>query len=154
MRTSPNTAAIDTEIIKKKHCLPSGSLRQAGTSGKKCLHLHCQPLNEVWEGVDPGSTPSSHSGAWLTPELPWVGPAFPPGVQSLLQAMTQHFHYKLRAPRQQLGAKSWGCSTRRVLPWMVAQRMLNHVEREHGKATQYFDIKLTCQNCSSDDTVD
>jgi len=25
------------------------------------------------------------------PELPWVGPAFPPGAQSLLQAMTPHF---------------------------------------------------------------
>jgi len=22
--------------------------------------LHCQPLHEVWEGVDPGSTPSGH----------------------------------------------------------------------------------------------
>ena len=21
-------------------------------------HLHCQPLNEGWEGVDPGSSPS------------------------------------------------------------------------------------------------
>jgi len=27
------------------------------------------------------------------PELPWVGPACPPGAQSLLLAMTQHFHY-------------------------------------------------------------
>ena len=24
----------------------------------KSLYLHCQPLNEVWEGVDPGSSPS------------------------------------------------------------------------------------------------
>jgi len=23
-----------------------------------CPHLHCQPLNEVWEGVHPGSTSS------------------------------------------------------------------------------------------------
>jgi len=23
--------------------------------------LHCQPLNEAWEGLDPGSTPSGHS---------------------------------------------------------------------------------------------
>ena len=56
-------------------------------------HLHCQPLNEVWEGVNPGPTPSHHSAALHAPELPWVGLAFPPGVQSLVQAMTQHFHY-------------------------------------------------------------
>jgi len=50
--------------------------------------LHCQPLNEVWEEVDPGSTPSGHSGALHAPELPWAGPVFPPGAQSLIQAMT------------------------------------------------------------------
>jgi len=61
---------------------------KAGISGKRCSYLHCQPLSEVWEGVDPGLTPSSHSGALLAPELPWDGPAFPPGAQSLLQAMT------------------------------------------------------------------
>ena len=27
------------------------------------------------------------------PELPWAGPAFPPGAPSLLQAVTQHFCY-------------------------------------------------------------
>jgi len=57
-------------------------------------HLHCQPLNEVWEGVYPHSTPSSHSDALHAPELSWVGPAFPPGAQSLVQVMTWHFHYK------------------------------------------------------------
>ena len=50
--------------------------------------LYCQPLHEVWEGVDPGSIPPGHSGALLAPELPWVGPAFPPSAQSLFQAMT------------------------------------------------------------------
>jgi len=30
------------------------------------------------------------------PELPWAGPAFPPGAPSLLQAVTQHFCYTLR----------------------------------------------------------
>ena len=50
-----------------------------------------QPLNEGWEGVDPGSTPSDHSGSLHAPEHPWVGPAFPPGAPSLLQAVTQHF---------------------------------------------------------------
>ena len=50
--------------------------------------LHCQPLNEVWEGVDPGPTSSSHSGAVHAPELPWVGPVFPPGAPSLVQATT------------------------------------------------------------------
>jgi len=55
--------------------------------------FHCQPLNEVWEGVNPGFTPSSHSAALHVPELPWVGPAFPPGAQSLVQAVTLHFCY-------------------------------------------------------------
>jgi len=44
--------------------------------------------------VDPGSNPSSHSGTLHGPELPWVGPAFPPGAQSLVQAVTSHFHYR------------------------------------------------------------
>jgi len=57
-------------------------------SSKRDPHFHHQPLNEVWEGVDPGSNPSSHSGALHAPELPWVGPAFPPGAQSLVQAVT------------------------------------------------------------------
>ena len=39
--------------------------------------LHCQPLTEDWEEVDPGSTPSGHLGALYAPELPWVGPALP-----------------------------------------------------------------------------
>ena len=38
--------------------------------------------------MEPGSTPSGHSGTLHAPELPWVGPVFPPGVQSLLQAVT------------------------------------------------------------------
>ena len=71
--------------------LPSEGLRQGYPA--KYPHLHCQPLNEVWEGADPGSIPSGHSGTLHTPELPWVGPAFPPGAQSLLQAVTQHFCY-------------------------------------------------------------
>ena len=57
----------------------------------RCPHLHCQPLNEVWEGVDPGFSPSGPSGPLHAAELPWVGPAFPPGAPSLLQATTQHF---------------------------------------------------------------
>jgi len=60
---------------------------------EKHSHLHCQPLNEVWEEMDPGSTPSGHSNTLHAPELPWIGPALPPGAQSLGQATTQHFHY-------------------------------------------------------------
>jgi len=48
---------------------------------------HCQPLNEVCKEL-PDSTLSTHSGALLAPELPWVGPAFSPGAQSLVPAMT------------------------------------------------------------------
>ena len=79
---------------KGKSCLPLEGLRKAEISNKRSLCLHCQPLNEVWEGVDPGSIPSGHSAALHTPELPWIGPAFPPDVQSLFQAVTQHFSYK------------------------------------------------------------
>ena len=93
MRTSPNAAATDTKM-KEKSCLPLEGLRQIeGVSNKKCSHLHCQPLNEGWEGLDPGSTPHCQSGTLPAPELPQVGPAFSPGAQSLVQAMTQHFHY-------------------------------------------------------------
>jgi len=31
---------------------------------------------------------SGHSGELLAPELPWVGPALPPGALSLVQAIT------------------------------------------------------------------
>jgi len=47
--------------------------------------LHCQPLNEVWEGVDPGFILSNHTGTLHAAELPWVGPAFPSGAQSLFR---------------------------------------------------------------------
>jgi len=50
--------------------------------------LLCQPSHEVWEGVDPGSIPAVHSAALHALELPSVCPAFPPGAQSLVQAMT------------------------------------------------------------------
>ena len=56
---------------------------------------------EVWEGVDPGSSPSDHSSALHAPELPWIIPAFPPGVQSLFQAMNLHFCYILLLVKQQ-----------------------------------------------------
>lgn len=35
-----------------------------------------------------GFTPSSHSDALQAPELLWIGPAFPPNVHSLFQALT------------------------------------------------------------------
>jgi len=65
-------------------------LDASGTQGSpaRSPHLHYQPLNEVWEWVDSGSIPSGHSGALHAPEPPWVGPAFPPGVQPLVQAVT------------------------------------------------------------------
>jgi len=63
--------------MKEKSGLPLEGLRQAGITGKRCPHLHCQLLNDVWKAVDTDSTPSSHSSALLASELPWVGPAFP-----------------------------------------------------------------------------
>jgi len=64
---------------RKKAAYPqktSGMQRSLATD--PCLHY--QPLNEVWKGMDPGSTPSRPSEALFAPELPWVGPAFPPGA--------------------------------------------------------------------------
>ena len=76
--------------IRERNYLPLKDMQDAEDRDHqiRCPHLHCQPLNEVWEGVDPGSSPSGHSGALHAPELPWVGPAFPPGAQSLVLAMT------------------------------------------------------------------
>jgi len=85
MRTSPSTAAAE---MKEMSCLPSESLRSVESSGTRYPHLYCLPLNEGWEGGDPGSTPFGHSAALHTPELSWVSPAFPPGAQSLFQAVT------------------------------------------------------------------
>jgi len=52
------------------------------------LASFAKPLNDVWKGVDPGSIPSSRSTALIAPELPWIGPAFLPGAQSLVQAIS------------------------------------------------------------------
>jgi len=54
-----NTTAIGTEI-KERIYSPLKGLRYIGVS-REIPHLHCQPLNEVWEGVHPGSSPSNHS---------------------------------------------------------------------------------------------
>lgn len=53
-------------------------------SPAKSTNLPCQPLNELWETVAPGPTPSNHSVALHAPELPCIGPAFPPGPQLLV----------------------------------------------------------------------
>jgi len=91
VRISSNATAIGTEI-KERICLPLPSSMQGPPAKKpnnnKKLCFHCQPLNEVCKGLDPGSTPSIHSGALQAPELPWIGPAFPPGAQSLFQAVS------------------------------------------------------------------
>ena len=94
MRTCSNTTAVGTEK-KKKSAYPWKASDTQG-SPVRSLCFHCQPLNEVWEGVRPGSAPSSHAGTLHAPELPWVGPAFPPGAPSLLQAVTQHFCYAVQ----------------------------------------------------------
>lgn len=93
MRTSLDTAVTNTKMKEKKK--KTAYLMKASSnqeSPAKYLCLHCQPLNEAWEGVHPGSTPSGHATALHPPELLWVGPAFPPGAQSLLQAVTEHCH--------------------------------------------------------------
>jgi len=53
---------------KESAYLQKASVTQG--SPDKIPSLPCQPIHEVWEGVDPGSIPSSHSGALLAPEIP------------------------------------------------------------------------------------
>jgi len=72
--------------VKKKAAYLEALIRQESPAKLPCLH--CQLLNEVWKGVDPVSIPSGLSGTLHTPELPWVGSAFPPDVPSLVQAVT------------------------------------------------------------------
>ena len=89
----PNANTRDTKM-KAKSCLPLKGLRQTMLSSKRYTHLHCQPLNEVWEGVDPDST-TFQTLRCIAPELPWVGPAFLPDTQSLFQAVTLQFYYTI-----------------------------------------------------------
>jgi len=80
VRISPKAANTETRGEKKKLLtLRSPQVRRDLEQGTLTF------LNEVWEGVDPVSTPSSHSGSLHAAELPWVGPAF---HQVLNQAQT------------------------------------------------------------------
>ena len=60
VRICSNATAMSTEI-KEKSYLPSEIIRH--TARYPCLH--CQPLNEVWNRMDPDSTHSRHSAALL-----------------------------------------------------------------------------------------
>lgn len=86
---------------QENQLLTLGRPLQAGMS-KQTSSPPLPTLNEAWEDVDPGSTPSAHSGTWHASELPWVGPASPPGSQSPLQAGTEHFHYKVLNTQEHL----------------------------------------------------
>ena len=88
MRISPNAAAADTEIKGKKSLLTLGKFLVDRDLQQDPLASTSNPYRRSREGVNPGLTPSSHSSALLAPELPRVSPAFPPGAQSLFQAMT------------------------------------------------------------------
>ena len=85
MKISLSAAAVDTET-KEKNSSPSEGHRQE--SPARYPHHHCQPLKEIWEEMDPGSIPFGYSGSLHAPELPQVVPAFPPGAQSLVLAVT------------------------------------------------------------------
>jgi len=62
VRISSNAKTIGTEIKEKKLLT---FRRPQGHRGAPAISpcLEGQPLNEGWEGVDPGSSPSGQSGA-------------------------------------------------------------------------------------------
>ena len=53
-----------------KNLLTLGRPRVHRDLQQDTLTPHCQPLNEVWEGVDPDFTPFWHSSVLDAPELP------------------------------------------------------------------------------------
>jgi len=72
VRICSNAKTIGTEI-KEGTCLPSEGLRDT----ERYPQLQFQPLNEGWEGVDPGCSPSGHSGAFNCMQLSSPGLALP-----------------------------------------------------------------------------
>jgi len=77
-------------VEKNPTCCPLEGLQKAGISSK----IPLPPLPTPKCGLGRG-------GFWLhplqslcnAPEIPWVGPAFPPGAQSLVQATEYTVHY-------------------------------------------------------------
>ena len=66
-RIHSNATAVGTERTLRR-CLPSQSLRYAGISREMpSPPERCQPLDEVWEGMDP---------VLHTPDQPWVAPLY------------------------------------------------------------------------------
>jgi len=82
IRTSPNAGARDTEK-KEEKLLTFGSPPVGRNLQWYTPASTANPLNEVLEGMDPGSTPSNHSGELHAPELPWAGPTLPPSGSSI-----------------------------------------------------------------------
>ena len=77
MRTSLDTAVTNTEMKEKKKTAYLMKASSNQESPAKYLCLHCQPLNDIWEGVDTDCTPSNHSGALHCMHLSSSGLALP-----------------------------------------------------------------------------
>ena len=60
--------------VQKQRKTAAHLQKASGTQGSPVSypHLHCQPLNEIWERMDPGSSPPNHSDELHAPELPWL----------------------------------------------------------------------------------
>ena len=94
--TCTNTTTMSTET-KEGRKEAAYLLKAAGTQRApgSAPHLHCQAFNEGWEGVGPGSSPPTHSAVLHCTHLSSLGwPGLPPRAPSLLQAGTQHCHYR------------------------------------------------------------
>jgi len=89
VRIRSNATAAGTEI-RKSNCLPLEVLWYIGISSKMAL-LPLPTLRRSGKGwilAPPLWSLRGHCTELHAPELPWVGPAFPPGAQSLVQAVT------------------------------------------------------------------
>jgi len=75
--------------------------------------LYCLPLNEDWEGVNPDSTPSGHSDALHTPDLPEV--ALP--SHQVLNHLAFPLHHPILSPVCKKSTGWNGRAARLLIQW-------------------------------------
>lgn len=131
--------------ITERSCLPLECLWYTKISSKRLLPP-LQPRYEVWERVDPASTHCIHSGTLHAAELPWVGPAFTPGAQSLGQAMTAFLLHPVRDRKLERCRNLSGRNTNisRTETWLLKmlREVMNIIEKKKRVLCQAITIQL------------